>query len=231
VNTSLLDDLDLESRMAGDRHRTGYPFVTVSRQAGAGGHSLAEAIREKTNLQSYQDVFNDWRVLDREICEEIAAVHEFHISMKSLLSEEYHSEFEEFIKGLAGQGDQYAVYKKIFWMIRTLAKVGKVILVGRAANFATAGQSRGIHIRLVAPSPIRIERMMKLLDVNRREASKMVESQDRDRARLAKAFFDKDINDASLYDVVWNTEERPIDQLAEEVVKMIKQKAVEIGYA
>lgn len=230
MNTSLLDDLDLKGRMASDKHRTGYPFVTISRQAGAGGHSLAEEIRKEANQQTYIDALRDWRVIDREICEEISSSREYHVSMKSLLAEEYHSEFEEFIRGLAGQGDQYAVYKKIFWMIRSLSKLGKVILVGRAANCVTAGEPRGIHIRLVAPLPVRIERMMNLLGIERAEASKMVDSQDHDRARLAKAFFEKDIVDSSLYDAVWDTSETPLHQLAKETVGMIKKKAEEIGY-
>src|SRR5258708_10866794 len=33
-----------------------------------------------------------------------------------------------------------------------LAKDGQVILVGRGANFATAGLGGGIHVRLVAPA-------------------------------------------------------------------------------
>jgi cytidylate kinase len=228
---SLVDDFDLRSRMAKDKHWGGYPFVTISRQAGAGGHTLAEAVTAGTDRESYKDIFMGWKIMDRELCEEVVRSQEFHTSMKSLLAEEYHSELEEFVKALVGQGDQYAMYKKMFWMIKSLARVGKIIFIGRAGNCVTAGQPGGIHVRLVAPLSVRTERMMKLFGVDERKAGKMIERQDRDRARLVKTYFDKDVDDPAIYDAVSDTGEMSIDELADKTIEMIQQKAREIGYA
>jgi hypothetical protein len=41
------------------------PFVTISRQAGAGGHSLAGAMLERFSAQADKELFGDWQVFDQ----------------------------------------------------------------------------------------------------------------------------------------------------------------------
>jgi cytidylate kinase len=108
--------------------------------------------------------------------------------------------------------------------MRTPANRGRVILLGRGGACLTHGFPGGVHIRLTAPKPVRVQRMRALLNLSEKEALRMMEERDRSRAALVRRYFDKDINDPLLYDAVWNTEEVSIDAIAQTVLRWVEYK-------
>ena len=48
------------------------PFVTISRQAGVGGHELADDMLEVFHAHSNRALFGGWQIFDRSICEIVA---------------------------------------------------------------------------------------------------------------------------------------------------------------
>ena len=200
------------------------PFITISRQAGAGGHSLAEALLRLMERQDDKALFQGWQILDQQLCEILLQDSLLDVSMQSLLSEEYRSQVRDFVRGLLGQQDQHVAIRKMFEVIRSLAAVGKVIIVGRAGSHITKRLELGAHVRLVAPEPLRIRRMMRLLNQDEEESRKAVRKQDHDRARLLKSYFQVDIDDPLQYDVVWNTGAVSFDVIAESIIGLIEQR-------
>jgi cytidylate kinase len=212
-------------RVNTDKRFEGYPFVTISRQAGAGGNSLAKALLERIQLKSYADPYRGWRIFDKEIAEILHQDKGLARSTRSLLAEEYHSEVEEFFKGLVGGPmDQYKLEKSTFALIRTLASIGKVILVGRAGASATRDVPGGVRVRLQAPIRWRIENMMSLMSLGRPEAEDLVKRQDHERARLARDFFDQDVDDPRLYDLVIDASQTPIADAGEKVFALLETR-------
>lgn len=202
-----------------------HPFVTISRQAGAGGHALARILLNEMN-QADEPLFQGWRVFDRELCERLMEDPALHRSMRSLLTEEYRSAIEDAIFSiLGGETPQYAVAKKLFETIRMLATLGRVIIVGRAGMCVTRGLPAGVHLRLVASEATRIKRMTNLLQVSEPEARRIVYKQDHDRARLVRDYFFRDIHDPLLYDVIWNTDAVRFKAIAASVLGLITQRA------
>ena len=202
-----------------------YPFVTISRQAGAGGHSLAEALL--TRMEKEPDpFFKGWQMFDQELCKRISEDPKLKVSMQSLLTEEYRTQVEDLLAGMiVGGSSQEAVVKKTFETVRTLATFGKVILVGRAGSCVTVGLPLGVHVRLVAPEPVRIQRMSDRLHLSPEDAvRKAVRKQDQDRARLVKDYFNRDIDDPLLYDTVWNTGRVPVESVASCIITMIQHR-------
>jgi cytidylate kinase len=201
------------------------PFVTISRQAGAGGHTLAETLLRVMGREPDTELFRGWQMCDQQICESLSQDPRLAVSMQSLLSEEYRSQIEHFILSLLGtQTDQNVVYKEMFEMIRSLATVGRVIIVGRGGSQVTKGIGLGVHVRLVAPEPIRVQRMKMRMAKSEEEARRIVHKQDRDRVRLVKTFFHAEIDNPLLYDVTWNTATVAFETIAEAIVRIIKQR-------
>lgn len=232
MNRSQLIERYFKERRRDDKHFGGYPFVTISREAGAGGHALGEAILERTNAQSYTDLYRGWKLFDKELCELLADEPDLHVSMQALLAEEYHSEVSDFLNQvISKETPQVAVYVRLFEIERTLAAVGKVILVGRGASMVTRGMPTGMRIRLVAPQAVRTKRMANLLGLTQETARKLVERHDHERAHFVQDVFGKDIRDPSLYDRVWDTDETSIDAIADEILNRLKQKHAEIRRA
>jgi len=196
------------------------PFITISREAGAGGHSLALAVMKELS-QRKEPYFQGWAVFDQEICKMLAEDPELNVTIQGLLTMEYRSQIQDTIEELAlGTSPQHTVLKKMFEVIRTLASFGKVILVGRGASFLTRELPLGIHLRLTAPLPVRIKRMMQLLNLDEKKAKEIIQNQDKARAALIKNFFNKDISDPLMYDAVWNTGSVPLETIARAAVQM-----------
>jgi len=63
------------------------PFITISRETGAGGHSLAAALLKLMAKHGTKSL-SGWHVLDQEICEKVAAEPGLKVSLHRLLSEE-----------------------------------------------------------------------------------------------------------------------------------------------
>lgn len=205
--------------------RAYHPFVTISRQTGAGGHTLARVLLQEMRKED-DPLFQGWQMFDRELAEKLLEDPKLHVSMQSLLTEEYPSEIEDVIFSLLGdETPRYVVVKKLFEAIRTLATLGRVIIVGRAGMCVTKGMPDGIHLRLVASEATRVKRMMGLLQVGEKEARETVYKQDRDRARLVRDYFSRDIHDPLLYDATWNTDTVSFEAIAASVIALIKLRA------
>lgn len=201
------------------------PFVTISRQTGAGGHTLARVLAQAMR-QAEDPLFQGWQVFDRELCEKLMADPRLRVSMRSLLAEEYRSQIEDAIFSLlGGETPRDVVVRKLFETIRALAAIGRVIIVGRAGMCVTRGLPDGVHLRLVAPEPARIARMRELLHVSEPAAREMIGAQDRDRARLVRDHFRRDIDDPLLYDATWNTQAAPFEAIAASVMTLIEHRA------
>ncbi len=208
-----------------DLHEGRHPFVTISRQTGAGGHTLAKTLLKRMD-QEKNPLFDDWQMFDHELCMKILQDPKLKVSLRALLNEEYHSQIADMIYELIeGYSPQSKVVATIFQALRTLATFGKVILVGRAGSCVTRALPGGVHVRLVDAKPNRIRRMEEIFHLTEEQAKKQVQEQDVARARLVKDYFNRDIEDPLLYDVVWNTDTVPMEMIAEGILQMVKARA------
>lgn len=202
-----------------------YPFVTISREAGAGGHTLAREILRKLEHELSGEAAEGWEVFDQKLCAIIAEDEKLGVSFDQLVTEEYRSEISAAVSEmLAQRARRLETYRRVFEIIRILGTLGKCVIVGRAGMCVTSDMPLGLHIRLIAPESVRVKRMMKLLDVGEDEARRVMHQQDQDRHRLVKDFFGKNADDPFLYDAVFNTGRLPISEVAEVVARLIKQK-------
>ena len=220
-----------EKRDFEDLPEYGFPFVTISRQSGAGGHLLAYVLL--TEFLKHRDnnpAFEGWHVFDKELCEVVARDPLLQNDMEVLVAEKYRSEFNDFIESLfTGRSEQHMLYRTTFRVVRMLALIGKVILVGRGGALVTADLPQGIHVRLVAPEAHRVVWMMKRFKLNKEDARKAVLKQDADRRKLIKLFFHRDIEDPLLYDMVWNTGKVSLSVVNNAIIDLIKARSACAG--
>jgi hypothetical protein len=203
-----------------------HPFVTISRETGAGGHRLAETLLAQMRALNRMPLFQGWQVMDKELCQKILENHNLKVSLDELLTEELHSGVEDIVKCLLeGYTPQSQVVIEMFNTIRKVATLGKVIIVGRGAVCLTRPLPYGVHVRLVAPRLSRIRRMMELLRLSEKEAGELVARMDNSRARLARTYFNKDIHDPLVYDVTWNTDSVSLEEIASSVIGLIQSRA------
>lgn len=219
----------LEDRSVSGSLQKGFPFVTISRQAGAGGSTLAGQIVKELEQRPTVQGAAGWEVFDQKLCELLKEDESVKDSYDQLLAEEYHSEMKQFVGDLiAGQPRQYSLFKKIFELVRLLTTTGRVVVVGRAGAFVSKDLPHAVHIRLVAPEHYRAAWMAKMLQVDREEALRTIRNQDDSRARMVKDFFSADVNDPVHYHAVFNTQRMSIPAIAGIVADLIEEKIREM---
>ncbi|MBL8023041.1 MAG: cytidylate kinase-like family protein [Elusimicrobia bacterium] len=190
-----------------DNGRAPRPFITISRQTGAGGYAIARALLEKTRSCRPQTIFGGWALFNERLAEVVADNPSLKVSLRGLAEEEFASGIQDMVSSwIAGLSPQSVVVSHLFKVIRSLAGGGKVIIVGRAGACLTRPLMGGLHLRLVASLPTRVRRVMALRGVSEKDARQSILARDRARAALVKNYFHRDIEDPLLYDLVWNTE-------------------------
>lgn len=203
-----------------------YPFITISRETGAGGNSAAAAILEEFNKQN-DSLFLGWQKFNQELCLKVAEDPELKkFSIQHHFSKEYLSQAEDLLnQHFVGSAPQDKVNHKIFRLMESLAAYGKVILVGRGGVCLTRHYPLGLHLRLVAPLPVRVEKIAELFQKTTEKAKAYVLERDRAREEFLRAYFNRDIHDPHLYDAVFNTSGISLEVIAKSVVEMLRQKA------
>src|SRR5688572_12633128 len=162
------------------------PFITISRQAGAGGRTLARALERRLNEVDPGE--RPWTTWDKELVQKVAIDQHIPASLIESLESEVArpSWLEEFLAALGTSGggadlDEYQLFRRVAITVRTLALVGRCILIGRGGVYATSDLPGGIHVRLVAPLAHRIAHMAKLRNLSEKDAANEVHRIDRER--------------------------------------------------
>ena len=169
------------------------PFVTISRQAGAGGRTLARALADRLNASDPAD--RPWTVWDRELVEKVS--QEQHIPASLVESLETgvprRTAFQDFLASLSARNDaadldEYPVFRRVAGAARVLARAGRAIIVGRGGVYATADLRGGVHVRLVAPLEDRVTHMARVLNCGEAAAAQQVGRIDRYRESFHRRY-------------------------------------------
>lgn len=200
----------------------GYPFVTISRQPGAGGHTLGREIIRQLDAHPDEGWNLGWDLFDQKLCAYLAQDPATQASFEQLTSEEYREGVQESVYEMfVGRAEQYLLQKRIAEVIRFLAYIGRVVIIGRAGMCAARSLRTGIHIRLVAPEEVRLNRMMEVMKAGPDEALREMRRQEKDRTRLVRSFYNEDINNPLLYDLVFNTDRLDNELMARVAAEML----------
>ncbi|MBI4347616.1 MAG: cytidylate kinase-like family protein [Elusimicrobia bacterium] len=199
-------------------------FVTISRQSGAGGRTAARAIVAALEREQ-EAVWRGWRVYDRELCERLLEDSRLRVSLEALRNEEYLTPLGDLAAQLvAGDTPQEVVVWRLFKLVRSVAGAGKAVILGRAGCLACHGMPAGVHIRLVAPLETRAVRLAPGAGGDHAESERRARVQDEGRRRLFASRFRKDIDDPYLYDAVINTGSCSPEEVAAQVVSLLKSR-------
>ena len=185
--------------------KTSLPFVTISREAGAGGRTLMRNLVERLNAIDPADPgLTPWTGFDKDLVEKVSQDYKMHKTLVDLLGEQSHSWLYDVFAGLASQTTESQVYQRVAETIRGLAQGGRAVIVGRGGALITQNMPRGIHVQLVAPLEFRIEQMARALDCDQKHAAAEVKRIDQNRASFFKRYWPSVKLGPSLFTVTFN---------------------------
>ena len=189
------------------------PAITISRQCGSGGRSVASQLAEY--LEPHAPFGCHWTIFDRNLIRKVLEDHWVSARLAEFLPESSKSLLAELLVKLRGKHPSASdIVVQTVETIWQLAAGGYVILVGRAGNVITAKLPNVFHVRLVASLEKRIERVEEVYDFDRFAALEYIKSQDAAKRQYLKEYFGQDIDNPELYHLVVNTDRIAYDDAA-----------------
>ncbi|MCA9547678.1 MAG: cytidylate kinase-like family protein [Myxococcales bacterium] len=204
------------------QRKTRPPVVTLSREVGAGGLTIAQAVCAR--LQAHAPPGEaPWTAFDKNLVEHILEDHDLPGQLAEFMREEADPPVSEFLEEVLGvRPPAWQLFEQTSNTVLKLATMGRCVLVGRGANIITAGMPNAVHVRLVASVDERVRRMMARDGLDFAAARDLVQRTDRARQRYLRKHFDRDVADPGLYHAVINTERVPPHAAAELIAALVR---------
>ena len=181
------------------------PAITISRMTGSGGRTVATKLAE--DLQELSPADCHWTVFDRNLLEKVLEDHHLQKRIADFMPENHRSMIADIVEESWGlHPSSWTLVEQTAETVLHLAHLGYVILVGRGANIITSKLNNVLHVRLVGSMEKRIDRIQQVADLDRPGAREFIKHEDKARRRYLRDHFSKDIDDASLYHLVINTD-------------------------
>jgi cytidylate kinase len=102
-----------------------------------------------------------------------------------------------------------SIYQRYFeflcQLMRELAERGDAILVGRGGSRILRDEPRAFHVRLVAPVPVRVRRVMEYRWVQESIAKKLIADSDSRKSNFCESYLGADWTSPLEYDVTVNS--------------------------
>jgi cytidylate kinase len=171
-------------------------IITISHEMGAGGPEIGMTVAQRLG----------YRYADHELILDTAQRYGLLEEKLSHLDESKPSFFER----LDTETHQYIT--AIQTTLLEFADQDNVVLMGRSGQWLLRGIPHVLRVRVKAPFELRVKRALKKMAgqmgeaVNPRTVTDMVRRDDAEKSGRFRYFYELDINDPSLYELVLNTE-------------------------
>lgn len=190
--------------------------VAISREAGAGGVTIARTVAEKLG----------WQLFDQDMLTFLAndepARHELYATIPESALAWADLQLPSRLKQSQGSPDAELI--EAVKLTLALGARGGVVLVGRGAGCMLPNDTT-LHVRIVSPMEVRVGYMAQRLRLSQSEAAAEVESRDRKRAELFERLTGSVADNANNYDLTLNSARLGYEVAAELILCAIRSKS------
>lgn len=169
----------------------GRRVLTLARELGAGDTGFAQTLAAHLRLRDY----------DRDLLEQEAVHLGVPEAELEKIDEQPASIFQRFRPGSLYQ----RYYETLGKLMNELAERGDVLLVGRGGSRFLRDHPRALHVRLVAPMAVRVQRVMEHRWLREEPTRKLIAESDEQRRRFYQDYFGADWSDPLEYHLTVNT--------------------------
>jgi cytidylate kinase len=176
-------------------------IITISRLTGSGGREIATATAQSLKFG----------LIDRSMMDTVID-QQFPVRIDQLSRiKKYRRVYQEMVRSA----------------IAEFAAAHNVVILGSGAQFLFARVTASLHVQIVAPLPYRIARVMRVANVDRPTAERMIDERDREKETFSRTLYDKDWRDPAYYDLVLNIDHFSNEVAVEIIVKAAQAKGIE----
>ena len=208
------------------------PIVTISRQYGAGGSSVAALVAADLGAE----------VVDKKLIEEVANRLSLRPSDVEAEAEHPRGLLDRLVRSFstieptmgAGWTPPYSdplfdprkeIIQLTEQIIGEVAQGGNVVVVGRGAGFVLRDQPGVFRAFLRAPEDVRVGRLMDRLGLTEPETRRKMHETDSNRAAYIRQLYGRDWCDPDEYDLVVNTGRISYETAAKMILQGVHEPA------
>jgi cytidylate kinase len=188
--------------------------ITISREAGARGSSVAREVAARLN----------WRAYDQEVLDKVAAEMQQPAFQLEALDERASSWLEDCLSALVNRyhvsSGRYFTY--LLATVRGLGELGRSVIVGRGASFILPPETT-LRVRLIAALEDRAREVARLRGLSLRDATAWAQTTERQRLDFVRQHFAQDAADPHHYDLVLNMSRLALDEAADVIVQSLRR--------
>ncbi len=174
-------------------------IITISREFGSGGETVSRFVAEKTRFL----------LVNKETI--IEGLAEYGVEQPP----------EDPEKVVGSEENNQAVRQYVETMhdyIYDLAIRNSLVILGRGGSILFRDYPPALHVRIIAQFTHRVQRVMKLYNLNSETAIKLVKEKDREKKQYYRQVFDVNWNNMRAYELVLNTENMGLEDAADIIV-------------
>lgn len=201
-----------------------HTIITISRQIGSGGAYIGQKLAKKLDIG----------YVDREIIAQAAKAFSIQEDDLESIDEKTPSFWQSFFQSTICSPDVYlppqlfvpteeAIFKVESEIIQSIAKNRSAVIIGRCGSHILRDNPNHLSVFLYADTKFRKKRIEELYKVSGKEAEKMIEQSDGERARYHQLLVEKTWSDATQYDLCINTSKMGIDNTIELISETMKR--------
>lgn len=191
--------------------------ITIGREFGSGGKYIGERLAEELNLKFY----------DKSLLERVSKESQIDLSLLEETDEKEKNRFwyslamASFSNGnsansFVGLPNNQKYFIEETKVIEEIAETENCIIVGRCSNHILKNHPNAIHIFLYAQDmAFKVERKLKYGNLTQKEAVKLIQKTDKERAAYYEYFTDGKWGNKSEYDICIDTSKLGVDQTIE----------------
>ena len=202
--------------------------ISFSRQVGSGGHEIAQLVSERLGYQ----------LLDRALMSKLGAEAGILTEGQLVdLSAERHHVGGPFERGTSmgtwnvldirayeasGLGAEDRSAELVNKILLLAYEQGNIVVEGRGGQGLFRNKPDVLQVRVIAPIQQRVEYLMKRDGISADLARQKVKEADAAQADYIRRYFDADIYDATLYDLIFNTAKLPLEAIANAICDSVR---------
>ena len=213
--------IESHSKNLGQKKKKQGPCITISRETGTGADKIGEAL-----IEFFQPYWNKnyppWTFFDKNLIEKVLEDHHLPQALSQFFVEDKLSELRSTVNELLGlQPNTWILVSKTSNTILQLAQIGNCIIIGRAGNIITGNLKNSFHVRLVSSIEKKARYVMDKYNMTKTESIEYIKKEDQARKNYLKKYFNKDVEDPLLYNLVINTASLGFKNTAEIIGKVV----------
>lgn len=183
-------------------------IVTIARELGSWGDDARTKLAKALNA----------RLLDKTVLEECLVKR----GIAPNVIARYDERKPGFFSSFSSSSNEYLLILKS--VLLEAAAAGDVLVIGRAGNILMEEIPSCLRVRLVAPMPVRVHRIMEQFKCSEEMAAKLVRQCDNDRDGFCDYHFNAKWSDPAQYDITINTAALSDEELVQMILALVKTR-------